>query len=211
MKRSPRGLVRVQIRRPGERPAWRSLLRSCEVELPILIVMTSRIRLHPFSPDDLIALIDGASELEAPGGIRLADGVRDFFVSGEVSQAWLDALRAATSTDSWRHGFAVVERETETVIGTAAFKGPPDADGVVEIAYGIVPAKEKHGFATEAAAALVAFAFDEPAVRTIRAHTLPAPNASTRVLKKCLFSYIGEVDDPEDGRVWRWERERNNG
>ena len=172
--------------------------------------MAPRIRLHPFSPDDLIALIDGAAEFEARIGIRLADGVRDFFVSGDVPQTWLDALRASTSTDSWRHGFAVVERETETIIGTAAFKGPPDAEGVVEIAYGIVPAKENQGFATEAATALVAFALDEPRVRTIRAHTLPTPNASTHVLKKCLFSYAGEVEDPEDGRVWRWERVRDN-
>ena len=44
-------------------------------------------------------------------------------------------------------------------------------------------------------------------IRVIRrAHTLPTPNASTRVLAKCCFQYIGEVIDPEDGLVWRWER-----
>jgi len=43
-------------------------------------------------------------------------------------------------------------------------------------------------------------------VRTVRAHPLPQPNASTRVLTKCGFQRIGEVIDPEDGLVWRWER-----
>jgi RimJ/RimL family protein N-acetyltransferase len=41
--------------------------------------------------------------------------------------------------------------------------------------------------------------------RTIRAHTMPEQNASTRVLEKCGFRWLGEVVDPEDGAVWRWE------
>ena len=40
----------------------------------------------------------------------------------------------------------------------------------------------------------------------VRAHTLAERNASTRVLEKCGFGLVGEVVDPEDGPVWRWER-----
>ena len=40
----------------------------------------------------------------------------------------------------------------------------------------------------------------------VRAHTLPQPSASTRVLTKCGFRHIGAVIDPEDGLVWRWEK-----
>ena len=43
-------------------------------------------------------------------------------------------------------------------------------------------------------------------VKCIRAHTRPEANASTRVLAKCGFVLIGPVVDPEDGPVWRWER-----
>ena len=78
----------------------------------------------------------------------------------------------------------------------------------MEIAYGIVPGSRDRGYATEAAAALVAFAFADERVQLVRAHTLPAANASTRVLTKCGFVLIGEVVDPEDGLVWRWERGR---
>ena len=107
------------------------------------------------------------------------------------------------------HGFAVVDPESASVIGSAGFKGPPDQEGVVEIAYGIVPASEGRGYATEAAAALVTFAFSDNRVRLIRAHTLPTPNASTRVLAKCGFERVGEVVDPEDGLVWRWQRSKD--
>lgn len=74
--------------------------------------------------------------------------------------------------------------------------------------YGIVPSFQGVGYATEAAEALVAFAFRDDRVSTVRAHTLPEANASTRVLAKCGFAFTGEVVDPEDGPVWRWERAR---
>jgi RimJ/RimL family protein N-acetyltransferase len=171
----------------------------------------SRLRLRPFAPQDLLALIEGVAPCEARMGLRLAEGLRDFFVSGEVSAAWLESLRAANAADPWRYGFAVIEASSETVVGSAGFKGPPDDEGVVEIAYAIVPAREGRGYATEAAASLVAFAFDDPRVRLVRAHTLPAANASTRVLTKCAFTHTGEIVDPDDGPVWRWQRARAAG
>lgn len=100
----------------------------------------------------------------------------------------------------------MTEREGNEVVGSAGFKGPPDADGVVEIAYGVAPSREGRGYATEAAGALVRFATADERVQLVRAHTLPEENASTRVLRKCGFVHIGEVIDPEDGLVWRWER-----
>ena len=65
---------------------------------------------------------------------------------------------------------------------------------MVEIAYGIVPVFQGHGYATEAAQAAVAFAFGSGQVRHVRAHTFPTLNASTRVLAKCGFTRSGEVE-----------------
>ena len=36
------------------------------------------------------------------------------------------------------------------------------------------------------------------------AHTLPANNASTSVLKKNNFVFAEEIIDPADGKLWRW-------
>ena len=171
-------------------------------------IETANLLLLPYSPEQLLALIDGGEKFEQAIGLPAAKGLGDFMRSDDVSPAWLARLRASQDPDPWRHGFAVVHRETQLVIGSAAFKGPPDDAGEVEIAYGIVPDYEGRGYATEAAAALVAFAFESDDVKRVRAHTLPAANASTRVLTKCGFKYTGEVVDPEDGLVWRWERGR---
>ena len=124
----------------------------------------------------------------------------------EVSPEWLAQLDAAT-VDRWTLGFAIVDRGTLAVVGTCGFKGPPGADGIVEIAYGVTPDQQGKGYATEAAEALVSYAFGVDQVRLVRAHTFAAANASARVLTKCGFKAVGEVIDPEDGSVWRWERQ----
>jgi RimJ/RimL family protein N-acetyltransferase len=124
----------------------------------------------------------------------------------QVSAEWLAAVRASQSIDPWLHGFSIVHCESGRAVGSCGFKGPP-VGGAVEIAYGIEPEHQGNGYATEAAEALTNFAFAQN-VRTVRAHTLPESNASTRVLAKCGFRHVGDCLDPDDGPVWRWERHR---
>lgn len=167
---------------------------------------TAHLSLVPCSPEQVLALIERPERFEPLTGFRAAEGLREFYRSEEVSPDWLAALHTSTGPDPWRHGFFVVHRDTRAAIGSAGFKGPADATGMVEIAYGIVSSFEGRGYATEAATALVTYAFEHAHVRLVRAHTLPVPNASTRVLVKCGFHRTGEVVDPDDGPVWRWER-----
>lgn len=104
-------------------------------------------------------------------------------------------------------GYFVIDAQSRDVVGSCAFKGEPTADGTVEIAYFTYPGFEGEGYATAMAAKLCALAGTSPAVKLIIAHTLPEASASTRVLEKCGMTFVGEVNDPEDGRVWRWEKE----
>lgn len=170
------------------------------------MIETRRLRLIPYTPGQVLALIERPDRFEDLAGFPAAPGLRDGFVSDDVSPAWLVQLRTLDHADPWVLGFAVLHRESGSIIGSAGFKGPPDSDGVVEVAYGIVPGFQGLGYASEATAALVAFAFATGLVERVRAHTLPTANASTRVLTKCGFTHIADVIDPEDGPVWRWER-----
>jgi ribosomal-protein-alanine N-acetyltransferase len=97
-----------------------------------------------------------------------------------------------------------VERAGGAVVGAGGYKGPPESAGAVEIAYGVEPGHRGRGYAKEAVAALVEFALGAGA-RVVRAHTRPENGASARVLAACGFARVGEVVDPEDGLVWRWE------
>ncbi len=144
--------------------------------------------------------------LQTPEQVRVwIDGLPPE-VKAQLSADWVARVHATTTPDPWAHGLSIVHRVTGTAVGSCAFKGPPTSDGVVEIAYGIDPDHQRNGYATEAATALVAFAFASGQVRLVIAHTLPEANASARVLTKCGFRHVGEVVDPDDGLVWRWER-----
>jgi [ribosomal protein S5]-alanine N-acetyltransferase len=152
-------------------------------------ILTKHLRLVLQTPEQLLAWIEAMSPADR----------------AEVSPEWLARVSAASRADPWTHGFAILERASGACVGNCGYKGPPDADGVVEIAYAVDPAHQSQGFATEAAEALVGYAFDSDRIRLVRAHTLPEANASTRVLTKCGFERVGEVVDPDDGMVWRWE------
>jgi RimJ/RimL family protein N-acetyltransferase len=126
----------------------------------------------------------------------------------EVSPDWLARVDSGTA-DAWTLGYTMVLQGSDASIGMCGFKGPPGADAAVEIAYGVSPEHEGKGYATDAAMWLLAHAFDGGGVFVVRAHTLSNEGASTRVLVKCGFRCMGRVVQPDDGAVWRWEKERS--
>ncbi len=124
----------------------------------------------------------------------------------EVSPEWIARVRLTPDGDPWALSYTVVDRATGAAVGGCAFKGPPNAAGMVELAYGIDPPHRGRGLATEVAGALTEFAFADSRVRIVRGHTKPENTASARILEKCGFHKVGEVIDPEDALVVRWER-----
>jgi RimJ/RimL family protein N-acetyltransferase len=171
-------------------------------------MQADRLRLVPHTLEHLRALVAGSDAYERQFGFCVADGVKEFLTGPEVSQAFLQRLNTSTASDPWRDGFGVLHLPENCVIGLCSYGGPPGADGIVEISYGIVPAYEGRGYATEAAQMLIAHALTSGSVRTVRAHTLPEHNASTKVLTKCGFKLIKEIMHPEDGLIWVWESTR---
>jgi len=151
------------------------------------------------------ALREGSAVYERRFGLAVAEGVREFVTGAEVSESFLERLHASTVSDPWTDGLGIVHSADNMLIGLCSFGGPPTADGIVEISYGIAPSYRQRGFATEAAQMLIARALASGRVRTLRAHTLPERNASTKVLEKCGFTLQEEVTHPEDGLIWRWE------
>ncbi|PYK31013.1 MAG: GNAT family N-acetyltransferase [Verrucomicrobia bacterium] len=170
-----------------------------------MTIQTSNLILAPHLPRHLRALLRGPAEFENVAGLRVADGIHEQML--EASADFKARLQTAKQFDPWQFGFAVIHKIDNVLIGTGGFPGPPDPDGVAEIAYGIAPAYQGRGYATEVAKALCEFVAGDSRLKKICAHTLAEPNASTRVLEKCGFTKIGETIDAENNlKVWRWER-----
>jgi RimJ/RimL family protein N-acetyltransferase len=124
----------------------------------------------------------------------------------QVAPEWLARVESSPDSDPWVHGFNMILPHDGTEVGMCGFTGPPDANGVVEIAYCVDEKFRGRGYATEAARGLSAYASADVRVRVICAHTLPTENASAHILRKCGFSRVGESVDHAAGIVWRWEK-----
>jgi RimJ/RimL family protein N-acetyltransferase len=106
------------------------------------------------------------------------------------------AMLEDPANDGWSFYYVVTNTPGPTLVGLAGYKGHPTADGTVEIGYGILPAYQRRGFATEAAGALITNAFRHDAVRRVIAETLPDLDGSKGVLRRCGFAFVGDGSEP---------------
>ena len=158
---------------------------------------------HLVIPD--LALLDaaiaGPNELGRALDAEVADDWEVF--PGAVRRA-RDAVAADPGGARWGMRLFVAGAP-RTLVGFGGFKGPP-REGAVELGYAIAPSWEGRGLATAAVRAMLAEAFADPAVRSVLAHTRPAPGASARVLEQAGFADEGEVPDAQIGTARRFRR-----
>lgn len=81
------------------------------------------------------------------------------------------------------------------MVGDICFYGEPNEEGEVEIGYGTYSAYQGNGYMTEAVAALIRWALEQPSVKTILASTNKTNVASYSVLVKNGFEKVGESDE----------------
>jgi ribosomal-protein-alanine N-acetyltransferase len=166
---------------------------------------TSRLLLIPWSPESLKKAMESDAHLAEYLQLAVADGWTEF---GAAPLAYvLEMLESAPSSAKWL-AYYPLHKQDNMLIGNGGYKGNPTTEGVVEIGYEIAPAYRNQGLATEFAQALVVNALSADEVKMVIAHTLGEANASTKVLAKCGFVKTAEINDPDDGLIWRWELKR---
>lgn len=163
--------------------------------------MTTQLRLIPLDIQAIATILDDLDQFAERAGVS-AEANRTLII--EVARQTGEMLMVSGARPPWC-GYLAVDDATGMFVGTCGFKGAPNQDGMVEIAYFTFPDGERRGYATEMARSLTEIAARSGDVIKVIAHTLPEHGASTRVLEKVGMIYLGEVSDPEDGRVWRWE------
>ena len=133
------------------------------------LIETARLQLVTLLPKELCALIasDTARASELTGvsfpTAWLADPGR------KEGLPWhLRHLEANEAHRAWRVR-VVVERVAQLAIGAITLKGPPDAEGDVEIGWGIDPTFRLQGYAAEAAKAVALWASTQPEFQSLSA------------------------------------------
>lgn len=91
--------------------------------------------------------------------------------------------------------WAIVEKETDQVIGSIGFeidKYRPEVNSR-EMGYSLAKSRWKRGYMTEAAKALIRYGFDELNLEVLMIRTSNQNLRSQRVIEKCGFVYEGTL------------------
>lgn len=144
-------------------------------------IQTERLLLVALLPEDIEALLArDFGRFAALTGFRSPPDHADM---GDLG--WhLRAIQADDRHLSWRMR-VIIERSSKTVVGSINLKGPPSAAGDVEIGWGLIEDVRGKGYATEASAAVIKWAQQQPDVSCISA-TIPDDNYSSQRLAKRL-------------------------
>jgi RimJ/RimL family protein N-acetyltransferase len=165
-------------------------------------IETERLLLVALVPEDIEVLIAG--DLER---VSLLTGFT--FLPEDpklgVDLSWhLRALQADSNQLSWRIR-VIVERCSNTVVGSINLKGPPSPDGDVEIGWGLIENARRKGYATEASAAVINWVVQQPGINSISA-TIPDDNyPSQRLAAKLGLIRTGE--NRRDRPLWKCDRD----
>jgi len=116
-----------------------------------------------------------------------------------------DRLSDEPGQQGW-HAWVYISPVLNRLVGCAGYKGPPDANGSVEIGYSMLQSYREQGLATEGVMTLLEWAYRHETVKSITAVTRADRDASHRVLEKAGFQLVGtRFDEAEDCDVVEWE------
>lgn len=168
------------------------------------MLRTSRLRLIDADLDVWDAFMQGNHVLSRTLGVNVP---KNWTENADAFPMFIEMVRHNPDLVVWGAKFIIYVPEN-LLVGSCGYKGKPNEAGEVEIGYEIKASHRQKGLATEAARALIDFAFNDDRVSKVIAHTLPFKNPSTSVLFKLGFVQTGEAQDPDEGTVWRWELPR---
>ena len=138
------------------------------------------------------------------------------FAPGYPHDDSLDVLRfmAEHGVGDSDGGWFVTLGSDGRVVGDCGLKGWVDADGRVEVGYGLAAPFRGLGYASEAVGALIGWLRGQPEVRTVLAEVLATNTPSRRLVERLGFVvadevagsvwYALELASPSGGTAGRW-------
>lgn len=164
---------------------------SHKPRFPLRVVESRRMTLVAATAELVAADLAGREEFADAIGAEVPDEWPPELFDSPSMRVALEQLR-----DPAEHGWSLwyllsKKHDPPKVLGVCGFKGKPDRRGSVEIGYSVLRQFRVQGYATEAVARLVTWAFSHQNVLEVTAETLPHLRQSIRVMEKNGFAFRG--------------------
>lgn len=168
----------------------------------MLRLQTKRLRLIALTLEQLNLCLTATQELERELGFPISRAVLSQTVRRAIEIKMSKMAHVEETVHHWFTYWLIVIAGKPFGAGLAGFKGYPNRLGEAEIGYGIDPAYRREGYVTEAAQALITWAFEEPDCTSVIAPgTLRSNVASNRVLEKVGMHIYEETDETLSWRI----------
>ena len=169
-------------------------------------IRTARLTLRPMTLDDAPDIFAYSAD---PAVLRYTTGTTP--AQPEDTRVWLEGALADPNTHMW----AILLSDSPAVIGAIEFGIPLPGNGSIHYALG--RSYWGAGLMTEAVEAVCRWAMDAlPSLEDITTGVVAENVASSRVLEKCGFEYIGSIVEqwdrqprPVELRMYRRQRSRS--
>ncbi len=161
-------------------------------------IQSQRLQMIPLTRAQLLLLKQDRKLLELSLGLNPSAMLIDPLYVKEIDEAfdnfWLPNTLAFPDKHLWFTAWEIVLKSTNTIIGGMGFAGYPNEAGEAEIGYMIDANHHNKGFATEALKLLSQWAFTHDFVQAIIVHTYADNLPSRKILDKCGFSLINDIE-----------------
>ncbi|MFF3617242.1 GNAT family N-acetyltransferase [Streptomyces sp. NPDC002580] len=142
------------------------------------------VLLRPWDLGDARAVMDAYQDSEIQRWhVRRADSLAE-------AEDWIAGWQGGWVTESGAH-WAVVDSESDVLLGRAAVKGLEFADGTAEVAYWTVPVARGRGVCPRAVEAMASWAFEVAGFHRLDLEHAMGNTASCRVAEKTGFGVEG--------------------
>lgn len=119
-------------------------------------------------------------------------------ISSELKEAFEQTILPNVSDKSKNYLYSTlwtaISKIDNKMVGDLCIVGEPNADGEIEIGYGIYDEFQNKGFMTEVVSGIIEWTKTQPEIKAIIASTDKTNTASFKVLEKNSFIKIGETE-----------------
>jgi aminoglycoside 6'-N-acetyltransferase len=172
-----------------------------DIDTAFIPLQTERLQLRRSLPEDAEAISSYRSDPQ----VNRYQGWERTDPEGIREEIEAMAGRSPGEPGGWVQ-LSVLDRESGALVGDVGFSQAEGEPGVVKVGYTVAPAFQGVGYATEAVAAIIAYAFERLGAKVVRAYASAENVPSIRVAEKVGMRLMERFEHHSDGETWHGVR-----